>query len=426
MSQLNEKQQAAIQNVVSGRNLYISGPGGVGKSFLIRSLVDKFSDSTVVLAPTGIAALNIGGSTVHSAFRLPTAMLTKQHWGRPSDKAEELFGKSSPVKRIILDEVSMNRADVFTTIDQQLRRIRRTNIPFGGIQMICVGDFYQLPPVVTNHEKKAFTALYDSAFAFGSETWSASNFEHIELTENMRQSDETFRMHLGRIRTKSKGYQESIRFFNENATKNKEAVYESGPIFLCTVNRVADEINQHHYNELDGQEHVFMAKKTGEFKAEPSPWELKLKYGTKLIFTCNKPDFRNGEIGYFLDVVGDKILVLKEDETEVLVEVNKWENKEYEVNGDSLDTKTTGSYTQFPVKHAWAVSIHKSQGLTLDHVVVDWGRGAFCAGQSYVALSRLRTLEGLAMTSPMSGSDIIVDPEVQEFYKNGCKGIGLF
>ena len=426
MSQLNEKQQAAIQNVVSGRNLYISGPGGVGKSFLIKHIVNQFSDSTVVLAPTGIAALNIGGSTVHSAFRLPANLLTKQHWTKYSDKAEELFSKSGPVKRIVLDEVSMNRADVFTTIDQQLRRIRRTNVPFGGLQIICVGDFYQLPPVISNQEKKVFFELYDSGFAFGSETWSSANFEYIELTENMRQSDETFRMHLGRIRMKLPGFQDSVDFFNKNARKNKDKVLDSDPIYLCTVNRVADEINLGHYNDLDGEEHEFFAQKVGDFKAEPAPYHLKLKYGTKVIFTCNTPEFKNGEMGYFLEKVGDKLLFIKENESEVLVSQTKWENKEYEVNGDNLDTKVTGTYTQYPVKHAWAVSIHKSQGLTLDHVVIDWGRGAFCAGQAYVALSRLRTLEGLTMTGDMGTSDIIVDPEVQEFYKNGCKGIGLF
>lgn len=424
---LNEKQQHALNQVALGHNIYISGSGGKGKSYTIHSIVDKFQDSTVLLAPTGIAALNIGGSTIHSAFKFPTQMMTKKNWSRTNAKAEELFAKDGPVKRIVLDEVSMVRGDLFTTMDQQLRRIRRSNVPFGGLQIVCVGDFYQLPPVLTNQEKNSYFELYESAFAFGGESWSAAQFEHIELVENMRQSDETFRAHLEMIRVKGPKYKESVEFFNNIGSQNLSKVAENDPIYLCSVNRLADEINNSHYDELGGEEHVFYAKKSGEFKAQPAPYELRLKYGTKVIFTCNhQTDFKNGEIGYFLGVVGDKLHIVKEsDESEVYVEVNKWEDRDYEVVGGDLSTSVKGTFKQYPIKHAWAVSIHKSQGLTLDNAVIDMTRPCFASGQLYVALSRLRSLDGLGIIGEIENSSVIVDPEVQEFYANDCRGIGL-
>ena len=416
-----------MQQVISGENTYISGSGGKGKSFLIKHLVEKFPESTVLMAPTGIAALNIGGATIHSTFHFPTNILTKKYWTRTNAKAEELFAKDGPVKRIIIDELSMVRSDVFECMDQQLRRIRRLNVPFGGLQVISVGDFYQLPPIVTPSEKNVFFEMFDSEFAFGGQAWSSAGFKHIELVENMRQSDEEFRGHLEMIRVKGPTYKQSLAFFNKIGSQNLEYVLEKDPVFMCTVNKSADAINREHFDDLPGKIHTFFAKKGGEFKAEPAPYRLELKYGTKVMFVCNKGyEFRNGEIGYFLEVVGDKLLVLKEsDESEILVDVNTWEDKEYVVNGGELDVVSKGSYKQYPIKQAWAVSVHKSQGLTLDNAVIEPGRGFFASGQLYVALSRLRSLDGLGLMSDIYNKDVIVDPNVQEFYANDCKGIGI-
>lgn len=426
MYNLNEKQALAMEKIASGKNIYISGPGGHGKSILVESIKSRFEDSCVLCAPTGISALNISGSTIHSTFKLGTSMLTKKHWSSYSQKAEELFNKNGPVKILIIDEISMVRSDLLVTVDQQLRRIRRLNIPFGGLQVVVVGDFYQLPPVLQKSDEKVFNELYDSIFCFSNETWSSASFEHVELSQNMRQSDEEFRKHLGRIRKKSSNVEESIEFFNSNSILNKDYVYENDPIFLCAYNNSADDINKHHYEQLGGKELSFFAEKKGDFKIYPSPQKLDLKYGTKIIFTCNGPDFKNGELGYFVGQFKDKIHILKEDETEVFVSKQKWENKEYEVAGEGLTTKVSGTYTQYPIKYAWAISIHKSQGLTLDDVVIDWSKGTFVSGQCYVALSRLRKISGLTMTRNLYASDIIISDEVNEFYKNDCKGIGIF
>lgn len=423
---LNQKQKVAMQKVIEGKNLFISGSGGKGKSYLVRHIMDKFEDSTVLLAPTGIAALNIGGSTVHSTFKFPTTILTKKHYTRVHDKVRELFDKSGPVKRIIVDEVSMVRADMLECIDQHLRRSTRMNIPFGGIQLIVVGDFYQLPPVVANLEKKAFYSMFDSPFAFGGNAWAYGGFEYIELEENMRQSDEVFRGHLEKIRTKAIGYKQSVEFFNAIAKANTEDILQNDPVFICTTNKSAETLNTSNYEELEGEERTFRGSISGKFDTRPSPEYLNLKVGTKVIFTANKDEFKNGEIGYVAGFLDDKIEVIKEDTEEtVYVEKHRWEDREYTVSNGDLTSFPIGSYIQYPLRHGWAVTIHKSQGLSLSNAVIDIGRGAFTSGQTYVALSRIRSLAGVGMISPIGTSDIIVDKAVQEFYANGCVGIGL-
>lgn len=424
---LNENQQFAMKQVIGGKNLFVSGPGGVGKSYLVNHIMDKFPESTVLLAPTGIAALNIGGATIHSAFRFPMSILTKQHHSRVHEKVHELFGPDTPVKRIIIDEISMVRADILEAIDKQLRRAQRKNVPFGGLQLIVVGDFYQLPPVVTNREKKFFFEHYDSQFAFGGDAWAYGDFDYIELDEIMRQSDKVFIGHLQKIRQKASGYKQSIAFFNSMAKPNTAELLDNDPVFLCTTNKAAELVNNENYLMLDGEEKVFIGKASGKFDARPSPEQLRLKYGTKIIFTANTDSFRNGETGYVIGFIGDKIQVLKEhDESEVLVEKHKWEEREYTVNGGSLSSYPIGSYSQYPIKHGWAVTIHKSQGMTLEQAVIDLGRGCFASGQLYVALSRLKTIEGMGLIRDIREHDVIVDPEVKTFYENGCRGIGLF
>lgn len=424
---LNEKQSLAFDTIREGKNTFISGSGGKGKSHLIRDVVDKMPESSILVAPTGIAALNIGGATIHSAFKFPTSILTKKHYSRFSQKTEELFDKKGPVKRIIIDEISMVRQDVLTVMDQQLRRIRKLNIPFGGLQVVGVGDFFQLPSVITNNENGAYYSQYDSPFCFAGETWAQANFNYIELEENMRQSDDIFRMHLERIRRKSEGYLESVDFFNDVGFANTQEILDSDPVFICSTNRSADTINISNYKDLDGEEKTYKAAITGKFDARPSPELLNLKYGTKVIFTANTESFRNGETGYAIGFGNDYVEVIKEETEEtVIVKRNRWEDREYTIKSDgSLGSFPTGSYEQFPLRHGWAVTIHKCQGMSLANAMIDLGLGAFCSGQTYVALSRLRTLQGLGLISKIRHSDIIVDKKVIEFYNNGCRGIGL-
>jgi len=259
----------------------------------------------------------------------------------------------------------MVRGDVFAAIDINLRKARRLNIPFGGLQIIVVGDFFQLPPVVTGHEKKLFFENYESEFAFGDVTWSGGGFEHVELNEIMRQDDAIFINHLQNIRQKTKDYMDSVRFFNKRAKQNSIDDLDD-PVFLCTTNKTADMVNADRYYSLDeSDEEIFYGHKTGKFDSLPSPMELRLRIGTKIIFTANTDSFRNGETGYVAGFVGDRIEIIKErDESTVFVEKFKWEELDYTTSGGQLQAYPIGTYKQYPLKHGWAVTIHKSQGMT--------------------------------------------------------------
>jgi ATP-dependent DNA helicase PIF1 len=424
---LNQGQQSVLNDIIAGKNVYIGGAGGVGKSYLLRHLVKQFVSSSVLIAPTGIAALNIGGATAHRTFRLPIHIHTKKDH-QPNQKAEELFSKDGPVKRLIMDEVSMFRSDVFTTMDQQLRKIRRINKPFGGLQVIVVGDFFQLSPVVSNQERDTFYQEYDSEFCFDTSSWAEADFQYRELTEIMRQSDVEMISHLNNIRKKTKDYQDSVLFFNDIGIRNQVSVLDTDPVFLCATNASAHAVNMNNYDELDGREHVFYAKKEGDFRDEPSPREIRLKHGTKLICCANTGDLFNGQVCYFLDMIDGKMRVLVEStEREVLVDRYTWNAIDYTRSADgSLATVPIGSYTQFPFKYGWGITVHKSQGMTLENAAIDPGNGFFAHGQAYVALSRLKSLEGLALMKELRFNDIIVDKRVVDFYAGGCKGIGIF
>lgn len=425
---LNEKQNSALLAVSQGKNVFLSGSGGVGKSVTIRKIIDTFYNSTVVLAPTGIAALNIGGSTIHSAFKLSHKVLLKKDSYNINPKTEQLFSNNSPVQRIIIDEVSMLRADIFRTIDLQLRKIRRSNQPFGGLQVIVVGDFYQLPPVLTNNEKAAFYSEYDSPYCFSTESWAECDFEYIELDEVMRQTDVEMIKHLNAIRRKDDNYKESVDFFNHYGIKNAQSVLDTDPVFLCSTNKSADHINARNYADCEGEEKTFFGKRSYDFKGEvPVPEELNLKFGAKVIIVANSPNYKNGQIGYVTGFVGGRVEVLIEDTEEtVYVENHTWEQVEYNVKNGALTRDVIGTYSQLPIKLAWAITIHKSQGQTISNAIIDMGYGAFCHGQAYVALSRIKSMGGFGLLNKIQYSDIIVDKAVQEFYENGCRGNRLF
>lgn len=425
---LNTKQKEAFNKILSGENVFISGPGGVGKSFLVKHLMSHFEDSTVLLAPTGIAALNIGGATIHSTFNFSTEVLTSYHHKKIAENAASLFEVGGPVRRIVIDEISMVRADLFIAMDMNLRYIRRTNKPFGGLQVIVVGDFFQLPPVLTRNEEEKFKEVNHSEFAFATETWSSAAFNYIELDEVMRQTDLELIDNLQTIRWgKEEGLKKSIQYFNRLSNDNEETVSELDPVFLCTTNKTADMINFEHHEELEGENRIFTAKWDHDMKTFPAPIKLELKFGTKVMFLANTDDFKNGEIGYVTGFVGNKIEVTKDNHNEetVLVDIYEWRDAEYKNVDGVLKRLELGSFKQYPLKQAWAVTIHKSQGLTLPAAVIDFGRGCFTSGQAYVALSRVKNLDGIYLTRNLTKRDIIIAPEVKEFYDSGAKGIGL-
>jgi len=421
----NEKQKTAYNAVMTGQNIYLGGLGGVGKSFVLNILRELLGGNAVFLAPTGIAALNIKGATIHSTFSLPIGVCNKYARNKVSDKTRELF-QDGLIKTIVIDEISMVRADVFAAIDQQLRLIKRKNIPFGGLQIVTVGDFGQLSPVVKSQggEADAFSEEFDSPFCFTTEAWSAANLTHIELTDIIRQSDFELIGHLQKIHARVDGFRESIEYFNDNcllSTKMNDGVdpddIEEGATFLTTTNSDAQAINEQSYASLDGVEEVYTGKLFGGFKERPAPDRLKIKIGTKVMITANDNSYKNGEVGYVSEMGKDYIEVMIDEYTVHRVKPYRWAEYEYKRNAvGSLFMEEKASFIQYPIKHGYAITIHKSQGSTLEKAIINIPR-AFAHGQTYVALSRVKTLEGITLTTKLAASDIIFNKDVKDFYE---------
>lgn len=419
MFSLNQRQKYAESRILAGVNCFISGPGGVGKSVLVNQIRERFESETVFLAPTGIAAINIEGATVHRVFRFPLGFLSKYQCGCVAEKTEAVFCKEGGIKRIVIDEISMCRADLFRAMDIQLRKIRKLNKPFGGIQVIVVGDFFQLPPVLQKNttEYKAFSQDFLSEFAFDSESWQEANFETIELNDIMRQSDFDFITALNSIRIKDKDYARHVNFLNQRAAQNDEISDQT--LFLCSTNKDADTINQHNFDEIEGESRTYTGTKWGSFKGCLVPDVIELKVGAKVLICANGDSYVNGQVGFVQSMSDTTIFVELEGYGQEVVAVKKatWEERDYENNGDGAHAVVVGGFTQFPLKLGWAVTVHKSQGLSLDSAIIYNGRGFFCPGQAYVALSRLRTLGGLGMIKPLDLTDVIVDKRVVQFYE---------
>ena len=420
---LNTKQQYAFEQIQLGANLFISGPGGVGKSVLVHKIRDLYEHETIFIAPTGIAALNIRGATIHRTFKFPLGYLGPGARKHVNEKAKDVL-ESPDIKRIVIDEISMVRGDLFTAIDENLRRIRRTNKPFGGLQVIVVGDFYQLSPVLMERSQEAnlFYNEFESPFAFDTEAWKGAGFTTIELDEIMRQTDEKFISALNSIRTKGSNHLDALTFLNDVGTSNEEVSGDS--LFLCTTNKDADTINQHNYDEVEGEERVYWASKNWSLKDMPAPEELRLKIGAKVLITANDAGetYYNGQTGKVVHMGNNKISV-ELDRNQGRVDIDKftWTEFEYDKGGS---IKPVGTFVQFPIKLGWAITIHKSQGMSLDEAIIYMGRGAFCHGQTYVGLSRLRSLGGLAMLNEVKHNDIIVDTRVKKFYSGNTNLMG--
>ena len=431
MIELNEKQRLAYDAVLEGQNVFISGPGGVGKSFLINRMMEHLGGSTVLLAPTGIAALNIGGSTIHSMFGMSKGIMTKGNsHGNTSKRSSQVFAKDGPVKRVIIDEIPMARQDLITAMDAKLRLIRGVNRPFGGLQIIAVGDFYQLPPVVSNQEQEFYSEFYDSPYCFESDSWAQASFKAIELDQVMRQSDAEFIDNLQKIRMCTDDVEDAIRWFNAVAERNvrEQDMDDVDPLFLCTTNKMVDKINNLRFDEIEGETKTYRADVTGKISTYPVAETIALKYGTKVVMMANTEDYRNGEVGYVTGMFADMIEVTldKPGEPVVLVSRYEWEEKEYALVGSELTMDVVGTYKQFPVRLAYAVTIHKCQGMTLDSACIDLGWKAFSSGQTYVALSRVKNLDRLFLNRPIKPKDVFVSPEIKTFYENGCQSTNLF
>lgn len=412
-------QQEAIRRIQAGESLFLTGSGGVGKSWVIDQVVDQ---STVLCAPSGIAALNIGGITCHRAFGLPLGIPAESDYF-PNRKVRDLF-QGNTVKRIIIDEVGMLRTDYLVLINRKLQNIRGNTKPFGGIQMVFVGDFYQLEPILSSNEREFFD--FDSKFCFSSALW---DLPTIELTEVKRQENKRQVLMLNSIRRKDRFYMRALNYIQKECkaydSSNAEVFH------LCCYNRDADVINDKHYDKINEPAHVFYATMSESWgKDRPVDEKLSLKVGARVLICQNSPidSYVNGERGTvhgfgYDDVERFHYVMVEKDSKEIVrVVPAEWEKhsykKEKRINGEGeiLIKNTDAKYSQIPLKLGWAVSIHKSQGMTLDNVAIDVGTGCFSHGQAYVALSRIKDLRNLSFVRPMLPEDIIVRPEVKKFY----------
>jgi ATP-dependent DNA helicase PIF1 len=418
----------------TNRSVFLTGKAGTGKTTFLNDFVKRTRKKHIVVAPTGIAAINAGGVTIHSMFGLPlrtflpttdridTSMANNiadlmPHFKYRKDKLKLL----REVEIIIIDEVSMLRADVLDMMDFSLRFIRRNNQRFGGVQMLFIGDLYQLPPVV--RDEHILKLYYNSPFFFDSHAIKEIPLITIELTKVYRQSDENFLAILNAIRD---GDVANIDF--EHLNERYDPHFDMGDepyVYLCSHNKMADDINQEKLNELKVSPKTYEAKLFGEFRENQFPNEqfLDLKIGAQIMFIRNdisgEKKYFNGKLGEISALDENEIkVILDGSEREITVKREVWEQKKYFLDTDkNIKEEVLGSFEQFPIKLAWAVTIHKSQGLTFDRVIIDAGK-SFTAGQVYVALSRCRTLEGIILKSKITPEVIFKDNRILHFHSD--------
>jgi ATP-dependent DNA helicase PIF1 len=402
-------------------NLFITGKAGTGKSTLLQLFRNTTRKKAIFLAPTGIAALNIQGQTIHSFFGFPPKPIAKQDI-KPR-RAKKLYQN---IEVMVVDEISMVRADMLDNMDYFLR-LNRNNMaqPFGGVQVFFFGDLFQLPPVVSSEEERFMLQMrYSSPYFFSAEVFPLLHMQMVELTRIYRQEERLFIRLLNSVRLNNADM-DDLCDLNERHLPQFDA--GDGYITLSARNAQANDLNIKKLRDIPFSEQTYISKVTGDFPPTVFPTEpiLKLKEGAQIMFVKNDPQrqFVNGTIGRVHALTPDSIKVSVEEEGKPrLVEVEKatWEVLQYKANekDGSIETSTVGTFEQFPLKLAWAITIHKSQGKTFDRVVIDLGKGAFEHGQTYVALSRCRTLGGIVLRQPIRPSDIMTDERVIDFYKS--------
>jgi ATP-dependent DNA helicase PIF1 len=392
-------------------HLFVTGRAGTGKSTLLTCLKDLIADEMVVLAPTGLAAVNVGGQTIHSFFGFPPRLI------RPDDIRRSRNGRlMRRLKFLVVDEVSMVRSDLMWAIDQSLRVNRgRPREPFGGLRLALFGDLHQLPPVINDAEvAEHLESAYGGPFFFSIPALrEGAGTALIELSQVFRQRDEALLEVLNKIRDGDADV-EDLALLNTRVHPIRTLSDGEPYVILTPTNAAAGRINMAYLNALPGAPRPHKATTTGEFNATAQPTDevLMLKPGAKIMLLRNDPDRRwvNGTIARVSRLDEGRVWVeVGGDEHEV--EQASWESRRYAYDKDAEKIVETvaGTFTQFPLRLAWALTIHKSQGLTLDKVYIDLGRGTFAHGQAYVALSRCRTLEGLALARPLRPSDILFD-----------------
>lgn len=414
----------------TGVSVFLTGKAGTGKTTFLKEIVSNTTKRCAVVAPTGVAAMNAGGVTIHSFFQLPlcpylpdvielvTEYQMPQNQRRIKKERLDIY---RTLDLLVIDEISMVRADILDAVDAELRRYRRNEKPFGGVQLLMIGDIQQLPPVVKESERHYYEQVYPSPFFFCSKALGRLEYIVVELSEIHRQKDKVFMDILNDIRsgTPSAG---SLETLNSRLDPYFEPPRSEKWIRLTTHNAQADAINRRKMEELDSEEKEYPADISGSFPETAYPAEtiLRLKVGAQVMFIRNDSSegrWYNGKIGT-VSSLDDEVRVRFEDGTEVEVGKEEWTNLRYGLNRETneIEAEVEGVFVQYPLRPAWAITIHKSQGLTFDRVIIDAGN-AFSFGQVYVALSRCRTLEGIVLTTEISPGCTFVSSEVNSFEK---------
>lgn len=425
--ELNEQFKRALDLMENtDKNIFITGKAGTGKSTLLEYFRTITCKKIIVLAPTGVAALNVRGETIHSFFGFKPDV-TLQAIKKLKSKGAKTYKE---IDIIVIDEISMVRADLLDCIDYFLRlNGRDSNKPFGGIQMIFIGDLYQLPPVVTSKEKRIFCEHYESAYFFDADVFKNLQMEFIELEKVYRQKDAGFIELLNRIRNNTIT-EEDIRILNNRVGLRLDKGEDDFVVYLTTLNEMAYKINNEYLDKLPGKTYQWTAEIEGEFdqNAFPTDYLLTIKPGAQIMMLNNDPMGRwmNGSIGRVLNVRYSKkegcdtIAVQLQDSGREHITPFTWEVFHFYYNEKTkmIESETVGQFTQYPLKLAWAVTIHKSQGKTFDKVIIDIGRGTFAGGQVYVALSRCTSFEGISLAKPIKKGHIFTDRKIVNFLTN--------
>ena len=431
--EMNEQTQLAWDIIeTTNTNLFLTGKAGTGKTTFLRRLRAESSKRIVVVAPTGIAAINAEGVTIHSFFQLsfapfiPDAMYkTKEQQYRFSKQKIRVI---QSIDTLVIDEISMVRADLLDAVDSVLRRFRKNQLPFGGVQMVMIGDLGQLAPVAKDDEWQMLSRYYATPYFFSSLALQRTRYAIIELKTVYRQNDQRFLDILNRVRD-NRADASVLAALNSRYIPNFHPKVEEGYIRLVTHNFQAQQENDRQLALLPGQSYTYNAEITGKFSEQlfPTEKQLTLKKDAQVMFVKNDSSidkaYYNGMIGTITEINSKNFFVRAKDTGAVIkVETEKWDNTRYVINErtNEITEEVDGTFSQFPVKPAWAITVHKSQGLTFDRAIIDVQR-AFTHGQTYVALSRCRTLEGLVLSAPLPMTAIIRDGAVDEYVSHAAE-----
>ena len=408
------------------RNVFLTGKAGTGKTTFLHQVKSSSLKRMVVVAPTGVAAINAKGVTIHSFFQLPFGPILPNTQSPYTDRIQRKFSRTKidiikSLDLVIIDEISMVRADVLDGIDEVLRRYKDRTKVFGGAQVLMIGDLQQLAPVIRPEEWQLLKAHYTNAYFFSSKAYQLANPISIELKHIYRQQNEVFINILNEVRNDCLS-PESIALLNANYQPDFESQKGDGYITLTTHNKKADHINQSQLDQLDSASHVYTAEIYNNFQEKnfPNDEHLQLKVGAQVMFIKNDSAFEkryyNGKIGVIIALEDDQVTVKCGEDDIIYVDVETWENIKYSIDKDTQEITEVleGSYTQIPLRLAWAITIHKSQGLTFDKAIID-AEDAFAHGQTYVALSRCKTLEGMILKTPIQSKSIVNDASVKHF-----------